>query len=126
MENDELVMSAARHIEQVWACRVRRVGDAHMLTANDRVVNVAAIVAHQAPAATHEWLDVPLRLWREAREVSVDARCPAIVVARYDDAVVWVAQATAGPFATLCGDDCKPRVRIMRNRMTLMRYESRW
>lgn len=118
--------SAVNHVEQVWACQVRRVGPVHALTVHDRIVSVAAIVAHAVPANAHEWLDVPLEQWTAAREMALDTRAPAIVVARYDDAVVWVPMASAGPIATLCGEDCKPRVRVMRNRLTPMRYESRF
>lgn len=124
--NGNGLASAVQHIEQVWACQVRRIAPVYAITVHDRVVSVAAIVALGIPATTHEWLDVPLEQWTAAREMALDTRAPAIIVARYDDAVVWVAQASAGPIATLCAADCKPRVRIMRNRMTPMRYESRF
>lgn len=124
--NGSLIASAVTHIEQVWACQVRRVGHVHAITVHERIVTVAAIVAHAIEATAHEWIDVPLEQWTAAREMALDTRAPAIIVARYDDAVVWVPQTSAGPFATLCGADCKPRVRVIRNRLTPMRYESRF
>lgn len=125
--SESCMRSAIQHIEQTWSCKVRRAGGIYALTVNDRVMAVASVQAHAIHATAHEWLDVPMPDWSTLRRSSEDARCQAIIVARYDDAVVWVKQGDAGPFATLFAEgDAFPRVRIMRNRMAPMRYESRW
>lgn len=118
--------SAVKHVERAWSCAARPFDALHFLTVNDRVVAVAAIKALSKSAETHEWLDVPMADWSALRRAGEDARCPSLVVARYDDAVVFVDQKHAGVFAALCSSGDGPRVRLMRKIMSPVTYESRW
>ena len=121
--------SARRHVETAWACQVRPIVELeplHALTVADVMRAVVLLEPRRIPAATHSWIDVPLSSWHAARRLAADFACPALVVARFDDAVLFGDAGKLGPAFALCGADGAARVRLEVRRLSPVQYESRW
>jgi len=96
------------------------------MTVAERVRAVLVCEERRMDRTTHSWVDVALPVYAAARRIAAEIACPALVVVRYDDGVVFVDAAHAGPTLALCGADGHPRVRLEVNKMAPVRFESRW
>lgn len=121
--------SACRHLESAWSCAVRAMAGLaplKALTVAERVRAVLVVEERHIESSTHSWIDLDLPVYAAARRIAAELSCPALVVARYDDAVLFVDASKAGPTLALCGSDGHPRVRLEVNKMSPVRFESRW
>lgn len=123
---DKRQAPAVSHIESAWSVVARPDGRLYWLTNHDRIVAAAVVLVRGVDSSTHVWIDVPMREWSQVRLASADCACPAKIVVRFDDAIVWVEAKQAGPIAYLCGDDRQARVRLMTNRMAPVRVGTIW
>lgn len=120
---------ACRHLESAWACAVRAMAGLaplKALTVAERVRAVLVVEERRIDSTTHSWIDLDLPVYAAARRIAAELACPALIVVRYDDAVLFVDAAKTGPTFTLCGADGHPRVRLEVNKMAPVRFESRW
>lgn len=120
---------AAGHVESAWACRVRQLyglKPLRAITVSDIVRAVLLVEERRIQSGQHSWLDVPLRTYQHARAVALDIGCPALVVARFDDVVLFADAAKIGRSGVLCGEDGQARVRLEVRKMSPVVFESRW
>lgn len=120
---------AREHVESAWNCRVRPIFNLAPLlavTAAERIVAVMLAEDRRIDSTTHSWLDVAMPSFASLKATARDVACPALVVARFDDAVLFVDAAKVGPVLMLCGEDGRARVRLPVNRMARVTTEARW
>lgn len=121
--------SACRHVETAWQCKVRPLGSLKPLraiTAADRIVAIMLPEDRHIDSSTHSWIDVAMPAYASMKATARDLGCPALIVARFDDAVLFVDASKMGPVLMLCGEDNNARVRLPLNRMSRVTAEARW
>jgi len=117
------------HVEKAWTCKVRpllTMTPLRALTVSDIMRAVVIIEERDFDSTTHSWLDVSMPRYASAKRLAHEFSCPAIVVARFNDSVLYLNAKDSGPALVLCGDDGAARVRLQVNKMSPVKWESRW
>lgn len=117
--------STARHVEDAWGCKARRVGRAYMLTAAERVVALAVLMEKSGDCDPYAMVDVPYIDWLHVVPQARECRVPALVVCRWQDSVRFVDTAKLGPPVVLL-TSIQPAVRIQAGKFSPVTQGTRW
>lgn len=113
------------HVEQAWGCRIRRYGRAHLLTAGERVVAVATIVAKASDYGALESVDCLWTDWTTMVPQAREAKVPGLLIVGWRDVVRYCDTAKIGQLNLIVGP-LGPYVRIQAGKLSPVTEGVRW
>lgn len=113
------------HVEQAWGCRIRRYGRAHLLTAGERLVAVATIIAKVSDFRAFEHVDCLWADWTTMVPQAREAHVPGLLIVGWSDVVRYCDVAKIGQLNLIVGQ-LGPLVRIQAGKLSPVTEGVRW
>lgn len=113
------------HVEQAWGCRIRRYGRLHLLSAGERLVALATIMAKSSDYAAMSNVDCLWTDWSTMMPQAREAHVPSLLIIGWTDVVRYCDASKMGPLNVMVGP-LGPFVRIQAGKLAPVTEGVRW